>query len=52
MVTASAGMNRESLDRLVQSPTVRPISRGANPRHGFAAVYRGVVPGQELVAMP
>ena len=43
VVTASAGMDRDSLDQLVQSPTVRSISRGANLRRGFAAVY--VAPG-------
>ena len=44
VVTASAGMDRDSLVQLVQSPTVRSVSGGANLRRGFAAVY--VAPGR------
>lgn len=45
VVTASDRMDSDSLDELVGSPAVRSISRGANLRRGFAAVY--LAPGQE-----
>ncbi|WP_431047141.1 hypothetical protein ACQUSR_33545 [Streptomyces sp. P1-3] len=48
-VTLSQAADNDVLSRLVQAAPVRSVSRGANPRLGFAAIY--VRPAADVTAV-